>query len=244
MAPRVLYDRYMLSQADLQIALAFALREFGTPWKIVSDCSPVDPLDPNHWASGAHSFQVTLRHRVTGQLKALGRRIPDDAAASPHRGLALSLVEAYGQGNSDPLRRYLEEVGVVAGTTRDTTQFFRRAEGAGSADASSAEPVAALAAGVGGDVTMDGAASGPDDSTSDRRIGATPKWRPPSTVTSRPRSEPPRPVLRTASVGPRARAATVSRGRMLSKLKRELEIWQWRRAVNSGKDKNADTRHE
>lgn len=223
----------MLSQADLQIALAFALREFGTPWKIVTDCSPVDPLDPNHWASGAHSYQVTLRHRVTGQLKALGRRVPDDAAASPHRALALSLIEAYGQGNGDPLRRYLEEVGVIAATTRDTPPTPALAAIGG------AEPVAA---GVGGDVSSDGSASGPGDSAADGRIGATPTWRPRATLTSRPRSEPARLVLRTASVGPRARTATASRGRMLSRLKRELEIWQWRRAVNSGKDKNADTR--
>ena len=93
----------MLSQTDLQIALAFALRELGPAWKIVSDCPPVDPLDPDHWASGVHSVQVTLRHRVSGQLKVLGRRVVADPNASVHRGLALQLIEAYGQGNADPL---------------------------------------------------------------------------------------------------------------------------------------------
>src|SRR2546427_8327475 len=67
-------DPSMLSLADLERALALALGEFGPAWKIVGDCAPVDPFDPSHWDSGSQSFQVTLRHRVTGHLKVLGRR--------------------------------------------------------------------------------------------------------------------------------------------------------------------------
>jgi hypothetical protein len=109
----------MLAQADFARALALALDEFAPAWTIVGDCAPVDPFDPIHWNSGSRSFQVTLRHRVTGHLKVLGRRIADEPNVSGHPALALSLIGAYRNGNAEPLRRYLEEIGVVpAASTR------------------------------------------------------------------------------------------------------------------------------
>jgi hypothetical protein len=62
----------MLAQADFQRALALALGEFAEAWTIVGECAPVDRFDASHWGSGPQSFQVTLRHRVTGHLKVLG----------------------------------------------------------------------------------------------------------------------------------------------------------------------------
>ena len=104
----------MLAQADFQRALALALGELAPAWTIVGECSAVDRLDANHWGSGPHNFQVTLRHRVTGDLKALGRRVSYEPTASVHPAVALSLIGAYRHGNPEPLRRYLEEIGVAA----------------------------------------------------------------------------------------------------------------------------------
>jgi hypothetical protein len=192
----------MLSQADLQIALAFALREFAPAWKIVSDCLPVDPLDPGHWASGTQSYQVMLRHRANGQLKALGRRAADEPGASPHRALALSLIEAYGQGNAEPLRRYLEEIGIAAGPARDSSD----------AAAPGPEPAESFAA------PMPAVSRAPEV----RRAG--------------------RPLVPSSPMRSVARPATTApRSRMFSKLRRELEIWQWRRAVAADARKAAET---
>jgi len=110
----------MLAQADFQRALALALGEFAPAWAIVGDCAPVDRFDASHWGSGPQSFQVTLRHRVTGHLKVLGRRVAYEPGATVHPAVALSLVGAYRHGNSEPIRTYLEEIGVAAGNgTRD-----------------------------------------------------------------------------------------------------------------------------
>src|SRR6266508_4454808 len=118
-------DPSMLSLADLERALALALGEFGPAWKIVGDCAPVDPFDPSHWDSGSQSFQVTLRHRVTGHLKVLGRRVAYEPSAGLHRAVALSLIEAYRHGNAEPIRQYLEDIGVAATAAGDATHFFR-----------------------------------------------------------------------------------------------------------------------
>lgn len=244
-----LVEPSMLSQTDLQIALAFALRELGPAWKIVSDCPPVDPLDPDHWASGVHSVQVTLRHRVSGQLKVLGRRVVADPNASVHRGLALQLIEAYGQGNADPLRRYLEEVGVAAVTAREAHVLRRPAvvtsPGPPGSEAelmeagvSVAVPKPPVGAGVDGDADIASHASHSAVSKPGRPIGGTPKWPSLSTVTSRWRREASRPALTHVPA-----ASGESRSRMLSRLRRELVIWQWRRAAISGRDKSDKSDH-
>src|SRR5437773_4262289 len=134
-------DPSMLSLADLERALALALGEFGPAWKIVGDCAPVDPFDPSHWDSGSQSFQVTLRHRVTGHLKVLGRRVAYEPSASVHPAVALSLIGAYRHGNAEPIRRYFEEIGVAAVTAADTTHFFSRPTAAPSSHASADEPL-------------------------------------------------------------------------------------------------------
>lgn len=136
----------MLAQADFERALALALGEFAPAWKIVGDCAPVDPVDPGHWGSGSRSFQVTLRHRVTGHLKVLGRRVAYEPNASLHPAVALSLIGAYRHGNPEPIRHYLEEIGVAAITVADAAALFRPPAVAPSPPASSGAGGAAVGA--------------------------------------------------------------------------------------------------
>ena len=234
----------MLSLADLERALALALGEMGPAWKLVGDCAPVDPFDPSHWDSGSQSFQATLRHRVTGHLKVLGLRVAYEPGASLHRAVALSLIEAYRHGNPEPIRQYLEEIGVAVTTASDSAHFFRRPSVATSPSASScaAAEVFEARVAVSADTDIPSRMSRARVSTSRSPIVARPKWRSLSTVTSRWRRETPRPVLPDASVGSGGRAATVeSRSRMLSRLKRELKIWQWRRTAISGSARDTRT---
>src|SRR6266511_56286 len=226
-------DPSMLSLADLERALALALGEFGPAWKIVGDCAPVDPFDPSHWDSGSQSFQVTLRHRVTGHLKVLGRRVAYEPSAGLHRAVALSLIEAYRHGNAEPIRQYLEDIGVAATAAGDATHFFRPPSVVPSPDAASGKRAEVSEASREPDIVSRVSRSGV--STSRSPIVARPKWPSLSTVTSRWRRETPRPALPdTAAGGSGVPAATVEcRKPMLSRLRRELEIWQWRRAASS-----------
>src|SRR5213593_3315759 len=226
-------DPSMLSLADLERALALALGEFGPAWKIVGDCAPVDPFDPSHWDSGSQSFQVTLRHRVTGHLKVLGRRVAYEPSASLHRAVALSLIEAYRHGNAEPIRQYLEDIGVAATTAGDATHFFRPPSVVPSPDAASGKRAEVSEASREPDVVSRVSRSGV--STSRSPIVARPKWPSLSTVTSRWRRETPRPALPDAAVGGSGGPAATAECRkpMLSRLRRELEIWQWRRAASS-----------
>ncbi len=223
----------MLSLADLERALALALGEFGPAWKIVGDCAPVDPFDPSHWDSGSQSFQVTLRHRVTGHLKVLGRRVAYEPSAGVHRAVALSLIEAYRHGNAEPIRQYLEDIGVAATTAGDATHFFRPPSVVPSPDAASGKRAEVSEASREPDVVSRVSRSGV--STSRSPIVARPKWPSLSTVTSRWRRETPRPALPDAAVGGSGGPAATAECRkpMLSRLRRELEIWQWRRAASS-----------
>lgn len=104
--------------ATQEETLALALGELCPAWRIDGSCSPVDPVDPSHWAAGTGSVQVTLRHRVTGRRKVL--------FTSVHRGVALSTIEAYGRGDAGPMRRYLEDIGVAEPAARDSGHFFHR----------------------------------------------------------------------------------------------------------------------
>ena len=237
----------MLSQADLQRTLALALGEFGPAWKIVGDCGPVDPLDPSHWDSGSQSFQVTLRHRVTGHLKVLGRRVAYEPTASVHHAVAFSLIDAYRHGNAEPIRRYLEDIGVAATTAGDATHFFRRP----SAASSSFEPTELLAAGmavvapasavstlVSGDTDDESPAPHSGVSRSWSLIVGRPRWPSRLTVTRRRQRQTPRPAVSSAPRAAGAPAAIVEAKRpMLGRLRRELQIWYWRRAASSGQDK-------
>jgi hypothetical protein len=103
---------------DSQRLLEAAVREFSADWEVVGECSPVDLSDPSQWPSSSRSFQVTLRHRPSGAQKVLGRRTVADAAAGCHRGLAHLVLQAYAERNTDPIRRYFDEVGIAMPTAR------------------------------------------------------------------------------------------------------------------------------
>lgn len=171
----------MANDKTLEETLARALSELCPAWKIASDCSPVDPFDPSHWATDTQSCQVTLRHRVTGRLTVLGRRVADEPSTRLHRGVALSLIEAYGRGDANPLRRYLEDIGVAETVTRDAGHFFQR----------------------------------------------------PSVITSR--RETPRRALPATAAGSGVQDAPGEDGSgarlvaLLRKLRRDVELWRWRR---------------
>jgi hypothetical protein len=101
----------MLTRDDAQRLLLGALGEFARDWEPVGDVTEVTSQDPNHWLSGAGTFGVILRHRTTQELKVLGRR-SGPQPASYHRGISHLVLQAYSERNTDPVRRYLEEVGI------------------------------------------------------------------------------------------------------------------------------------
>jgi hypothetical protein len=107
----------MISRDDARRFLQLALEEFAPQWEIRTDPVEVTIRDPHHWLSGIGTFGTTLRDRSTGALKVLGRRGGQEETASYHRGLSALVLEAYGDGSRDPIRRYLQEIGVADGST-------------------------------------------------------------------------------------------------------------------------------
>ena len=91
---------------------------------------------------GSQSFHVNIRHRVTGRLKVLGHRVAEEPSASLHRAVAHSLVDSYVHGNADPIRRYLEDIGVAASAESDAGHFFRRPAAVAAAPVSTTRAVA------------------------------------------------------------------------------------------------------
>ena len=250
----------MLAQADFQRALSLALGEFAPGWTLVGDCAPVDRSDASHWGSGPQSFQATLRHRVTGHVKVLGRRSAYAPGATVHPAVALSLVGAYRHGNSEPIRAYLEEIGVASGGATSAAHFFRRPPDAQSPQRVVAEPAAVGAAGLAvaapiasshrGTSAVD-EVGGVESTESPRLWSLRPKW--PSLLTGgsrtpsearaprearTPRVELPAPVAAT-SVRRTMRMPRASEGRtpMFGRLRRELQIWYWRRGAGNALDK-------
>jgi hypothetical protein len=106
----------MISRDEARRLLQLALDEFAPQWKISADPIEMTIRDPHHWLSGIGTFGVTLRDRATGATKVLGRRSGPEAAATFHRGLSGLVLEAYGDGSRDPIRRYLQEIGVAEAT--------------------------------------------------------------------------------------------------------------------------------
>ncbi len=247
----------MLAQADFQRALGLALGEFAPAWTIVGECSTVDRLDASHWGSGPQSFQVTLRHRVTGHLKVLGRRVSYEPGASVHPAVALSLIGAYRHGNPEPIRRYLEEIGVAAvASAGDATHFFQRSATGSSPGASPPEPaerrsaVLAVAASISAPpaACAVGGGDGVDTEVDEVDEPAQRSSKPWSLTIRKTRepmlpidtSPPPREVVTPSAPGPvRSAAATTTveaRKSKVGRFRRELELWYWRRGAH-GKEK-------
>lgn len=236
----------MLAQADFQRALAQALGEFAPAWRIVGECAPVDRSDTSHWGSGPQSFQVTLRHGVTGHLKVLGRRATDEPRATVHPAVALSLIGSYRHGHSEPIRTYLEEIGVAAGSAGTAKPFFPRpvsappprvpiAAPARTAGPAVVRPIAAArAASLAG--AVDSLEPESERAESPRPWSLRPRW--PSLLTpgSRPQPELPPlpPPARRRSIP--VSATVEARQPVLGRLRRELQIWYWRRGASSGQD--------
>jgi hypothetical protein len=235
----------MLAQVDFQRALALALGEFATAWTIVGDCAPVDRLDASHWGSGPQSFQVTLRHRVTGHLKVLGRRVPHEPGASVHPAVALSLIGAYRHGNPEPIRRYLEEIGIASAVAAaDATHFFRRPSDGLPSRTSNAEPAKVRVAQAASSVSEVDEADG-DIADQPQRAGGARSWslgvrraKLPSPTSGSPAREIPSPPLPTIRRSARLPQTVEPRKPLFGRLRRELEIWYWRRAASSGQDKD------
>jgi hypothetical protein len=104
----------MLPRDQALALLRAALREFAPEWDVVGECAEVTLRDPDHWLSGIGTFGGTLRHAPTGALKVFGRRAGGEPGAAHHRGLSFLVLEAYGERNTDPIRRYFDELGLLA----------------------------------------------------------------------------------------------------------------------------------
>ena len=93
-----------------------ALAEFAPEWEVADDCRELNVREPDDWLSGAGSYGVTLRQRNTGALKVIGKRRGADASAGYCRGVSFRVLEAYNERNTDPIVRFLQEVGIGTST--------------------------------------------------------------------------------------------------------------------------------
>src|SRR5262245_10584786 len=244
----------MLAQADFQRALALSLGEFAPAWAIVGDCAPVDRADATKWGSAPQSFQVTLCHRVTGHLKLLGRRTTYERGATVHPAVALSLIGAYRHGNSEPIRAYLGEIGVAATSAADSAHFFRRSPAPPAPQQAAAQPAEVRAAGLAvaapisaprSGASVVGEVDGAEPEESARSWSLKPRWPSLLTGSSRapsearvPRAELPPPVAApSVTRSMRMPGASQARAPMLGRLRRELQIWYWRRGAGNALDK-------
>lgn len=103
----------MLPRDSAHDLLVRALAEFAPEWEPATEVVEVTIRDPNHWLSGIGTFGATLRSRATGEIKVLGRRGAPDTATTYHRGISFLVLEAYAERNLDPIRRYLQEIGIA-----------------------------------------------------------------------------------------------------------------------------------
>jgi hypothetical protein len=113
----------MLARQEAEQLLIRVLGEFAPDWELGSELTEVTIRDPEHWLSGIGTFGVTLRHRQTGAVKVLGRRSGLGGNATYHRGVSFLVLEAYADRNTDPIRRYLQEVGVASSQPRSLPAF-------------------------------------------------------------------------------------------------------------------------
>jgi hypothetical protein len=103
----------MLSRHDAERVFRRILSEFASDWQPVGQITEVSVRDPEHWLSGNGTFGIMLQHRATGTVKVLGRRAGAGPRATYHRGISFAVLEAYEQRNTDPILRYLDEIGLV-----------------------------------------------------------------------------------------------------------------------------------
>lgn len=105
----------MLTRDEAHGLLRRALEEFAPDWDSMGPVNEVTTRDPDNWLSGIGTFGVMLQHRRSGTVKVLGRRAGSVSGSrvSYHRGISFVVLQAYGERNTDPLRRYLDEIGIA-----------------------------------------------------------------------------------------------------------------------------------
>jgi hypothetical protein len=110
----------MLTRDEAQRLLQSILDEFAPEWDPMGPVNEVTTRDPEHWMSGIGTFGVMLQHRRSGTVKVLGRRTGpvSGSSVSYHRGISFVVLKAYGERNTDPVRRYLDEIGVATHPAR------------------------------------------------------------------------------------------------------------------------------
>ncbi len=104
----------MLLPEQVQRLFQLALVEFSPDWEIAGVVTELGLHNPQHWVSGLGTFGLILRNRMTGGVKVLGWRSGEIAKAAYHRGISYRVLEAYADRITDPIRRYFEEIGIVA----------------------------------------------------------------------------------------------------------------------------------
>jgi hypothetical protein len=110
----------MLTRDEAHGLLRRALGEFAPEWDSMGSVNEVTSQDPDNWLSGIGTFGVTLQHRRSGSVKVLGRRTGPASSASVtyHRGISFLVLQAYRERNTDPVQRYLDEIGIAARSGR------------------------------------------------------------------------------------------------------------------------------
>ncbi|HEY7649996.1 MAG TPA: hypothetical protein VID04_13435 [Methylomirabilota bacterium] len=110
----------MLTRDEAEGLLQRVLDEFAPEWDPMGPVNEVTPRDPEHWLSGIGTFGVMLQHRRSGTVKVLGRRTGRVSASSVsyHRGISFVVLQAYSERNTDPVRRYLDEIGIARHSAR------------------------------------------------------------------------------------------------------------------------------
>jgi len=109
----------MLTRDEAESLLQSVLDEFAPEWDSMGPVNEVTTRDPEHWLSGIGTFGVMLQHRRSGTVKVLGRRAGSvsGSSVSYHRGISFLVLKAYGERNTDPVRRYLDEIGIATHPT-------------------------------------------------------------------------------------------------------------------------------
>jgi hypothetical protein len=103
----------MLTSEQAQRLFELAVNEFAPDWAIDGRGAELSLNNPDHWPSGIGTFGFVVRHRITGITKVLGWRRSSDTAAHHYRGVSFRVLEAYADRNTDPIKRYLQEIGAL-----------------------------------------------------------------------------------------------------------------------------------
>lgn len=121
----------MLLPEQVQRLFQLALIEFAPDWEIAGVVAELSLHNPEHWVSGLGTFGLILRSRPTGSIKVLGWRTGEISNATYYRGISYRVLEAYADRITDPMRRYFEEIGILA-PQEYAPRFSRPAAGSGA----------------------------------------------------------------------------------------------------------------